>query len=180
MLIEISNSVLLIVDIQEKLFSKIKNNETIKKNSIILSKTFKLLNLPIYLTEQYPNGLGKTINSLANELKKISYFEKSSFSCAAESLLTQSLQNQKRNQILISGIETHICVLQSVFDLKQKGFEPFVIQDAVGSRNQNDHNLALKRFSNFDVNICTTEMVVFELLRNSKHPKFREISQLIK
>ena len=180
MLIKFSNSVLLIIDIQEKLLPKIKNNDIIKKNSIILSKTFDLLNLPIYLTEQYPNGLGKTVNSLANALKKFSYFEKSSFSCATESLLIQSLQNEKRNQILILGIETHICVLQSVFDLKQKGFEPFVIQDAVGSRNQNDHNLALERFSNFDINICTTEMVVFELLRNSKHPKFKEISQLIK
>lgn len=180
MLIEMSNSILLIVDIQENLFPKIRNHEIIKKNSIILSKTFELLNLPIYLTEQYPNGLGKTINSLAKELKTISYFEKSSFSCAAESLLVQSLQNQKRNQILILGIETHICILQSVFDLRQKGFELFVIQDAVGSRNQNDHNSALKRFSKFDINICTTEMAVFELLRNSKHPKFKEISQLVK
>ena len=185
MLIEKSNAILLVIDIQEKLFPKVFNKKIVEKNSQILLKTFELLELPVLLTEQYPKGLGSTIISLQKIFSEIDKnnllrFEKSSFSCFQEDNFKNVLKNQKKKQVLILGIETHVCILQSALDLKSEGYHPYVITDAVGSREKNDHESALKRFSAHGVGQVTSEMVVFELLRNFKHPKFREIRQLIK
>ena len=185
MLIEKSNAILLVIDIQEKLFPKVFNKNIVEKNSQILLKTFELLELPILLTEQYPKGLGSTIMSLQKicsgiDKNNLLRFEKSSFSCFQEDNFKNVLKNQKKKQILILGIETHVCILQSAFDLKSEGYYPYVITDAVGSRGKNDHESAFKRLSAHGIDQITSEMVVFELLRNFKHPKFREISKLIK
>ena len=180
MLIDKSNTILLIIDVQEKLFKKIINKKKLEKNSGVLIKTFKLLNLPIFITEQYPEGLGKTIKTLSDLFTNEVRFEKSSFSCAHDAQFKKVLKKQKRKQILLLGIETHVCVLQSAFDLQYEGYIPYVITDAVGSRNMEDHESALTRLITNNINILTTEMVVFELLKNFKHPKFREISKLIK
>ncbi|MBK93003.1 MAG: hydrolase [Rickettsiales bacterium] len=185
MLIEKSNAILLVIDIQEKLFPKVFNKKIIDKNSQILLKTCKLLELPILLTEQYPKGLGSTIMSLQKIYSEINRnnlfrFEKNSFSCFEEENIKNILKIQKKKQVLILGIETHVCILQSAFDLKAEGYYPYIITDAVGSREKNDHDSALKRFLAHGIDLITSEMVVFELLRNFKHPKFREISKLIK
>lgn len=185
MLIENSNVILLVIDVQEKLFPKVFNKNIIEKNSQVLLKTFKLLELPILLTEQYPKGLGSTIVSLQkiySEIHKnnLLRFEKSNFSCVPEDNFKNILKNKKKKQVLILGIETHVCILQSAFDLKSEGYYPYVITDAVGSRDNNNHESALKRFVAHGIDLVTSEMVVFELLRNFKHPKFREIRQLIK
>ena len=185
MLIEKSNSILLMIDIQEKLLPRIFNQQILKKNSQVLLKTFKLLELPILFTEQYPKGLGCTIVSLQKIYSDIHQnnllrFEKSSFSCVREEKFKNALKNKKKKQVLILGIETHVCILQSAFDLKSEGYYPYVITDAVGSRDNNNHESALKRFVAHGIDLVTSEMVVFELLRNFKHPKFREIRQLIK
>ncbi|MBQ9245729.1 hydrolase [bacterium] len=177
--IEAENVLLLIIDVQEKLIKMI-NNPNIEKNTIILAKTAGILKLPVIITEQYPKGLGSTINEIKNSIDNAIYIEKTNFSAYKETNFIENIEKQNKKQIIIYGIETHICVLQTAFDLLNKGYEVFVVQDASGSRTDENKNAALRRLIHAGCQIVTTEMVIFELLKSSKNPNFKEIQSLIK
>lgn len=164
----------LIIDVQDKLV-KMLDDEEVSKNCVKLAKTFGILKLPVIITEQYPKGLGSTIEEIKENLPNAEYIEKTSFSAYEEikHLLT-------KKQVVLFGIETHICVLQTAFDLLKNGYEVFIVQCACGSRTKENKDAALRRLIHGGAEIVTVETVIFELLRTSKHPNFKEIQAIIK
>lgn len=182
MIFQPEDTVLVVIDIQEKLLNAAFNSLSIKKNIDILTRTADALNIPVFITEQYPKGLGKTINLITNNLhntnKTVS--EKTDFNAFADNNIYKEFKNLNRKQVIICGIETHICVHQSAAELAKNGFQVAVIADASGSRAESEHAYGLENIKENGGCIKTTEMVVFELLKTSKHTKFKEIQSLIK
>ena len=174
--IKTEEALFLIIDVQEKLVSML-DDENVKIDSIKLAKTASILDIPTVITEQYPKGLGSTIQEIKEVLPNAVYVEKNTFSAFKEDEV-KKLLSQK--QIIIFGIETHICVLQTAMDLLNEGYEVFLVQNACGSRTEKNKEAALRRLIHAGVQIVTTEMVIFELLESSKHPNFKEIQALIK
>tara|TARA_X000000950_G_scaffold255754_1_gene320655 strand:- start:3495 stop:4046 length:552 start_codon:yes stop_codon:yes gene_type:complete len=181
MLIDKNDSILLLVDIQEKLIKKIHEFDNIITYSKKLVEIFSILKLPVIYSEQYPNGLGKTVDSIEYELKQIEALkiEKTSFSCISNRDDTEIRKIFHKNQIIICGIETHICILQTAIDLYNKGYEVFIIDEAVGSRDNNHKNLAFDRLTKLGISLINFEMLLFELTRDSKDENFKELSKYI-
>ena len=180
MLLDSSSSSLLIVDVQEKLFKKISEFKELENFILTTIKICSKLEIPIVLSEQYPKGLGKTIPSIINELKSypIKTLEKTTFSCfPSNSNLNNFIETK---QIILVGIETHICILQTALDLKESGYNVYVVKEGVGSRNINDKELAIKRMMQANVEIISVEMMLFELIKNSNNIHFKELSKLVK
>ncbi len=180
MLIERDNCLLLIVDIQTAFIKAIDNINKVISNNIILLKTAEKLNLPIVISEQYPKGLGNTVDDLIPYAKSAKILEKIYFNCSKDKNIAAYIKNLQKKQIIISGIEAHICVLQSALGFKQSGFDVFVVADACASRDDKNAELAYARLRQAGVNIVSTEMVVFELLEIAGNDEFRQISKLIK
>ena len=174
--IKTEEALFLIIDVQEKLVSML-DDENVKIDSIKLAKTASILDIPTVITEQYPKGLGSTIQEIKEVLPNAEYVEKNTFSAFKEDEVKKLLS---QTQIIIFGIETHICVLQTAMDLLNEGYEVFLVQNACGSRTEKNKEAALRRLIHAGVQIVTTEMVIFELLESSKHPNFKEIQSLIK
>lgn len=173
-------SALLIIDLQEKILPVIRNVDNVIENTIKLIKGFKTLNLPIYFTEQYPKGLGPTSSKILSELKGYNAIQKMNFSCfGAEDLFTE-LRSKKLHQIIISGVESHVCVQQTVLDLLANDFQVNVAADAVSSRREFDFQIALDRMRTLGAEITTTESILFELLEVCGTPEFKEISRIVK
>ena len=173
-------SALLIIDLQEKILPVIRNVDIVIENTIKLIKGFKTLNLPIYFTEQYPKGLGPTSSKILSEIKGYYAIQKMSFSCfGAEDLFTE-LRSKKLHQIIISGVESHVCVQQTVLDLLANDFQVNVAADAVSSRREFDFQIALDRMRTLGAEITTTESILFELLEVCGTPEFKEISRIVK
>ena len=168
------NSLFLVIDIQEKLVKMLENDD-VAKNGIKLMKAANILNIPTIITEQYPKGLGETINEIKEAISSAKYVEKTSFS--AYDGVKQYLN---KKQVILFGIESHICVLQTAFDLINKGYEVFLVKEAVGSRNINDKKTAINRMQIAGVQIVSVEMVIFELLKTSMHKDFKLVQSIIK
>ena len=177
--INAKNSMLIIIDVQEKLVNMLKNN-TVEKNALILAKAANILNIPVLITEQYPLGLGSTIKEIKDITTNAKYMEKTHFSAFKEASFPEIIKSENKKQIILFGIETHICVLQTAFDLIKNGYEVFVVEDASGSRAETNKNAALKRLMHLGAQIVTTEMVIFELLEHSRNPHFKDVQNLIK
>ena len=183
MLIDSSNSSLLLIDVQTKLFPKIPEAQRLEAFILDCLEVFHTLDVPIFFSEQYPKGLGFTVDKILEKL--LSYkafkFEKTYFSCFPNtSEPNNAVQLLKTKQVILIGIETHICVLQTAVDLKNKGQEVFVVFEAVGSRKAHDKEFAIKRLINNGIQVITFEMMLFELLRDSKNKHFKTLSSLIK
>ena len=171
-------SVLLIVDVQEKLFPLSQRQATIQWNLQRLITAAGLLGVEVFASEQYPAGLGNTIEPLKSQLGPIA--EKRMFSCReCVSLLSGWLEAGIR-QVIVAGIEAHVCVLQTALDLQGVGFDVFVPADAVGSRTELDRDVALQRLAQSGVTITTSESVLFEWCETSAAPEFKQISQLVR
>tara|TARA_A100001015_G_scaffold247123_1_gene283816 strand:- start:2529 stop:3071 length:543 start_codon:yes stop_codon:yes gene_type:complete len=180
MLVDRNNCILVIVDIQEKLVNSISNRVSLIKNVNNLILFFKTLSLPIILTEQYPKGLGITTNEILRTKFEFKKFEKTSFSCFANTDFRNEILKINKKQLLFCGIETHICIFQTITDIVCKNFEIFVVNDAVGSRKNESHQTGLNNIRQRQIRLLNTEMVLFELLRDSKHHNFKELSKLIR
>jgi len=173
-------SALLIIDLQEKILPVIHNVDIVIENTIKLIKGFKTLNLPIYFTEQYPKGLGPTSSKILTELQGYNALQKMSFSCFGAEDLFNELRSKKRHQIIVSGVESHVCVQQTVLDLLANDFQVNVAADAVSSRREFDFQIALERMRTLGAEITTTESILFELLEVCGTPEFKEISRIVK
>jgi len=171
---------LLVVDLQEKIMPVIRKADIVIENSLKLIKGFKQLNLPIFFTEQYPKGLGPIAQIILNELESIEPFQKMSFSCSGAEGLFGKFEEMKLKQIVVCGVESHVCVMQTVLDLYANGFLPYVTADAVSSRKKIDYIVALRRMINNGAEIITTESVLFELLNVCGNDDFKFISKLVK
>jgi nicotinamidase-related amidase len=175
---EMNGIMFVMVDIQERLLPSIAENEQVAKNSSILNQAAEILEIPVLVTEQYKKGLGATVDEV-NAPKSAIYAEKTSFSIFDEKIST-TIKESGKNVLVFYGIETHICVLQSVIDAIELGYDVFVVSDAVSSRKLYNKEAALDRMSVHGAELVTTEMLLFEILGDAKHPNFREISKLIK
>ena len=172
----------LIIDIQERLFPLIDGNEQLLKNVEILTEGLQILDIPVKITEQYPKGLGTTIQPLKKIIGNNKVFEKMSFSCCDEKGFYDYLieAGRGRKNIIIAGIEIHVCVLQTVVDLLGKGFQPVVIYDCVSSRSAIDKKIAIQRIRSEGALVSTYESILFELARVSGTEDFKKISRLVK
>jgi nicotinamidase-related amidase len=173
-------SCLLIIDFQEKIFPFIHENEKLLKNVLILINGLKTLEVPLIVTEQYTKGLGPTIGPVAEALGNIHRVEKSSFSCCGEPRFNMELATSGKENVIIAGIESHVCVLQTVIDLEHQGYKPIVVEDCISSRNPNDKIIAIQRMRQEGAIVTTFESILFELLRNSGSEAFKAISKLVK
>lgn len=174
------STALLIIDLQEKILPVIRNIDSVLNNTIKLIKGFKSLNLPIYFTEQYPKGLGPTSQKILSELQGYNAIQKMSFSCFGAEELFNELKSKKFHQIVITGVESHVCVQQTVLDLLANDFQVNVAADAVSSRREFDFLIALDRMRTLGAEITTTESILFELLEVCGTPEFKEISKIVK
>ncbi len=169
----------IIIDFQERLFPVIFEKEKIEKNTQILIEGLNALDIPIIVTEQYKKGLGETIAPLANLLQEASFVDKISFSCCDEPHFMKKLDSNKKF-VILAGVEAHICLLQAAIDLKEKGFQPVVIEDCIGSRTPENKQIAITRLIQEGVLISSTESILFELCRMAGNETFKTISKLIK
>jgi nicotinamidase-related amidase len=174
------HSAALIIDIQERLFPFISENEKLVKNLGILIDGLKALSIPILVTEQYVKGLGPTVAPVAAHLEGIKRTEKMCFSCCDEPRIAEAIAVAGKDNIIVAGIESHVCVLQTVIDLKNSGYRPVVVEDCISSRRENDKKIALERMRAEGAVITTYESLLFELLRFSGTDEFRTISKLVK
>lgn len=178
-LLDSRNAGLLIVDIQEKLIGKMASPRLVLENTIRLIRAFRELKRPVMLTEQYPRGLGHTVPEIHQWVTDIPVQEKLDFSCCGMDGFTASLRAQKITQVVVCGIETHVCIWQTAMDLQHHGFMSMVIGDAVSSRTADNHQNALNRMMQHSIEVASTEMALFEMLRRAGTDAFRMIHQLI-
>jgi len=178
---EIDSSVLVVIDIQERLISAMSDMDRCLKKSQIMLNAAKTLALDLIVTEQYPRGLGRTI-PLLQELFEHRWpiIEKTTFSCCGETQFMIELEKKKRRSIAVMGIETHVCVQQTVLDALAEGYQVFVLSDAVTSRSREDRQIALNLMRDAGAVITTVEAYLFMLMRDAKHPQFKTISKLIR
>jgi nicotinamidase-related amidase len=180
MLLSAAQSLLLVVDIQERLAPAIDAADAAIKNTRILLQCAERLGVPYRFSEQYAKGLGRTVGELSEFARPDKIIEKTHFSCAAEPGALSELQRLRRSQVVILGMETHVCVLQSAVGLQQAGMDVFVVQDAVGSRTAANKLAGLDRLREGGIQVVTTEMVVFEWLHKAATDEFKQLVGLIK
>jgi len=174
------NTVGLIIDIQERLFPVMIEKEQFLQNCKILIHGLAELNLPLLVTQQYSKGLGETIDEIKSLIPDFSFVEKRDFSCCDEPTVMKKLAGLKRKNIVICGIESHVCVLQTAIDLKEAGFNPVIVMDCVSSRAKENIEIAKERFRYEGIMMTSYESILFELTRSSASPEFKAISNLVK
>ena len=172
-------AVLLVIDIQDRLVPAMKYGEQVIRNTNTIISFAKNLGVPIIVTEQYPKGLGKTVSEVSNNLEEPSTYEKTTFS-GYTSEVSSALKNLERKKIIITGMETHVCVFQTVRDLLADGYQVFVVGDAVCSRTKENYLNGLFLMSSMGAVVTNTETVFFDLMKEAGTPLFRELSKLIK
>ena len=175
-----ANTALIVIDVQERLLPVIHNNEQLVENCVKLIKGFKVLNLPVFVTEQYPEGIGKTVEPIREVLEDVEVKEKMTFSCIGIEGFIRELRKANIHYTILCGIETHVCLWQSAMDLKNAGFNVIVAGDCVSSRKAEDRETALDRMIMNGVDVASTEMVLFELLETSEGEEFKQILSIIK
>ena len=175
------NTGLLVIDVQDKLFTLVERSGEVLSAMQQIIKGFQVLGLPIVVTEQYPQGLGPTVAHLKETLgSKPLFIQKTSFSCMGDPIIKKQLLDMPVTQWVIIGIEAHVCVLQTARDLVAAGKEVVVLNDAISSRSIFDFSTAIAELRDCGVRISSAETVLFELVKDSQAPEFKQISLLIK
>jgi nicotinamidase-related amidase len=171
------DTALLVIDVQEKLAPRIHNVEEVVQNIAFLIDGAGLLGLPVLATEQYPKGLGPTVDLLRERLPERP--DKTAFSCCAIPAVVDALRRGARPKVVLAGIEAHVCVLQTALDLLALDFRVYVAVDAVSSRSAVDRDFAFRRLEQAGAVLTTAETCVFEWVGGSTHPRFKEVSKLV-
>jgi nicotinamidase-related amidase len=179
-LLEREDSILLLVDIQERLFPTIHERQAMETEIVRLGRAAEILGVPVVISEQYPKGLGRTLPSVRNAAPGAGILEKTSFSCAANEALMGTIRGLDRGSVVIAGIEAHICVLQTALDLIRRGYRVHVASDATGSRIPRNHRVGTERAAHGGAVITSVETVLFEWLRRSDATHFKAVQALIK
>lgn len=174
------SSIAVVVDIQERLFPVIHEKELLERNVSILVQGLKLLGVPVMVTEQYKKGLGDTIPSIETLVANDPHVEKLAFSCCDEPKFAEALELSKRRHVILAGIESHICLMQTAIDLKANGYVPVVVEDAVSSRTALNKRIAMDRLRHEGVLVTSVESLLFELCRVAGGDAFKGISKLVK
>ena len=176
MLIRAESSTLLLIDLQERLYPAIHQNEQVLEHSLWLTRLAQRLGVPVICTEQYPRGLGPTLPALRALLPDSARVEKLHFSAVSEDGLFAA-HGGSRRQFVIAGTESHVCVLQTALELLEAGRQVFIVEEAVGSRRPSDKALALERMRRAGAAIVSREMVAFEWLQCAGTDAFRQVSR---
>jgi nicotinamidase-related amidase len=175
------NTALIVVDIQEAFRGAIPEFEQIVVQTALAVQGFQILDLPIIVTEQYPKGLGKTAREIVEVLPEgFEFVEKTAFSSCGSAVFLEKLKQSGAKQIVLAGLETHICVNQTAHDLLNENFEVHILQDCVASRSAQNKAIALQKLHANGVIPSCVVMALFELMRDAKHEKFKEIQKLVK
>lgn len=177
MLLRRKDSLLVLVDVQEKLTPRVLDDASLIKRCEWMLRLASTLEVPVILSEQYPQGLGGTLKSLAAACTPSHAIKKVHFSCMQDDLMRQYLSQCQKKQIILMGIEAHVCVLQTAFELLAAGYEVYVVVDAVSSRHKVDLKYGMKRMKDAGAHLVTGEMVLFEWLRQAGTDEFRSISK---
>lgn len=177
--LEPNDTVLVIIDLQEKLMNAMKDRERVYKNTALLLETAKQFEIPVIVTEQYPRGLGKTVDEVSQHLPEHSYLEKTHFSACTPDFHNM-LKNINRSSVIITGSETHICVFQTTRDLLEAGYQVYIPRDAVCSRTDENYENGLDLMKTAGAVITNTETVIFDLLKQAGTAPFKAISPLLK
>ncbi|SMF24130.1 Nicotinamidase-related amidase [Tistlia consotensis] len=180
MLVDPEDSLLLVVDLQQRLAPAVAGHEAIEARVVRLIHGARRLRVPVLASEQYPEGLGPTIAPVSALLRPEERIAKRAFSCADEPDFMQALAEAGRGQIVICGMEAHVCVLQTAVELAEARFTVFAVADAMGSRDPANRAVALQRMTALGIEPVTSEMVLFEWLRRSDNEAFRDLLDLIK
>jgi nicotinamidase-related amidase len=170
----------LVIDIQGKLFPHMDQNELLLKKCTTLIEGLKVLEVPLVITEQYPKGLGATVDDIATLVSEDPLVEKITFSCCDEPAVLQTVPIQNCKTIIICGIEAHVCVMQTVVDFLAAGYTAVVVEDCISSRNPEDKRVAIERMRTEGAVITTCESILFELARVAGTTEFKLISRLVK
>jgi nicotinamidase-related amidase len=171
---------LILIDVQEKLFRVMHERDALMRQMVQLLQGARELGLPIVWAEQYPQGMGPTVPALSEQLSGLNPIAKRTFSCCAHPPLMEAILSTGRKQVLLMGIETHVCVYQTAMDLLARGMEVEVVADGTSSRSPQNHQLGLTRIERAGGHITSVEMALFELLRDALHPHFKAISHIVK
>ncbi len=180
-ILDISQTVLVVIDLQEAFRSAISDFPEVASRASMAVRGFQILNVPIIVTEQYPKGLGKTAEEILFSLPDdFEFIEKTAFSSCGAAAFIEKLKTVGAKQVVLCGLETHICVNQTAHDLLENGFEVHILTDAVGSRYSQDRDAGLSKMLSSGAIPASVEMSLFELMRDAKHEQFKEIQNLIK
>lgn len=179
-MLEIENSCLVIVDVQGKLAQLMYDKEQLFKNLQVLASSANMLDMQMLVCRQNPKALGEVIDELLPHIEGIETGDKFVFSCCGSDVFNTQLKVANVKNVILCGIESHICVTQTAIDLIGKGYGVYVVADAVSSRTESNKKIGIKRMAQEGAKICSTEMVLFELLKTAEHEKFRDIAKLIK
>ena len=173
-------SLLIVTDVQGKLAQMMFERETLYKNIGIIIEGFKILDIPILWLEQYPEGLGPTVKEVASHLESYTPMPKKEFSSLKNRSILKCFNDLSRDQILMTGIETHICIYQTSMDLLSKGIETHVVRDAVSSRTEDNKNIGIEKIAFAGGHITSVETALFELLGIAEGEAFKKILKLVK
>jgi nicotinamidase-related amidase len=178
--LKLDDTALVAIDVQGKLAQLMHNRTELFKNLRLMIQGAQVLGIPILWTEQYPKGLGPTVQEVSELLPGIQPIAKNAFSCCGERAFRAVLEPLGRRQILLTGIEAHVCVHQTAMDLLEAGYEVQVIADAVSSRTAENRHIGLEKMRDAGVVITSTETALFELIKVAEGPQFKQISKLVK
>lgn len=171
---------LVVIDIQERFRGLIHSQEQVLRNTSRLIRAFRELDLPVLVTEHYSRGLGVTMPEIRTLLPGTNVLEKISFSCDGDRGFRSAVDALNRDQIVLCGIEAHVCVYQTARDLMDRGNQVAIAADAVSSRNAADREIALRHMQRIGVQVMNVEMILFEILREAKTPDFKAIAPILK
>ena len=170
----------IVVDIQERLMPALAEGEAFLKNAVLMVKGLQTLGIPILVTQQYTQGLGSTVPEMVSCFEDFLPIEKRDFSCCGADEVMFRLDEIHPRNVILFGIESHVCLLQTALDLKEAGYQPVIVGDAVTSRSLVNKELALERFRFEGIMVTSAESLLFELTRSSASPEFKAISKLVK
>ncbi len=179
-MLTVPDSLLVVVDIQESLARVMHGRDTLFENLQKMIKGARILEIPMIATEQVPEKLGGTIPEISPLLENAPPIPKSSFSCCGEDRFMRELDGIKRKQILMVGIESHVCVFQTTADLIRMGYDVHIVTDCISSRTEENRAVGIERMRDEGATITSTEMALFELMKGAGGERFREISRLVK
>jgi nicotinamidase-related amidase len=175
-----AKAALVVIDIQERLLPSIFEGERVVGNAVRLIKGARVLGIPVLVTEQYKKGLGATTAAVAAEIADLPRMEKIAFSACGAAGFEKALKAKKISDVILCGIEAHVCVSQTCLDLLDKGFRVFVVVDAMSSRTTDNHFIAVERMRDAGGVVVSTEMVLFELLEKAGTEEFKQVLALVK
>lgn len=170
----------LVIDMQKKIMATMYNENALIKRATFLLKGLHLFDVPMLITQQYTKGLGNSMDFVFENSCEKKFFDKHSFSCARNEKIMQAILDSGKTTIVIAGIEAHVCVLQTCLDLREKGFDVFLINDCISSYRESDMKIAIERAKDAGVKLTTSESLLFELAGDSACAEFKSLSTLVK